>query len=224
MLSPPRTENSKQAETTKALLAWLSAASGDRIERQSHFSEERRFYGPASFIVLPPLRAIGSFLFNALNNQTLTDIEVCYKMLSREVKDTLRITCNDFAFVIEISAQISLTGAGACTRPKSATSAGHMRKESRLTGRMGSRRCGTCYDSVSASVVNARLLTGTLRLPRLDLAPYGERPDTSYLRAVYSVQTMRPFRIQARGEPPWRASSLPMLRPIMMVDISKRVP
>src|SRR5437016_5381668 len=127
-------------------------------------------------------------------------------MLSREVKDTLRITCNDFAFVIEISAQI-LAGAGASTRSGSVTSAGPMRKERRSTGRMGSRRCGTCCDSVSASVVNARLLTGTLRLPRLDLAPYGERPDTSYFRAVYSVQTMRPFRIQARGEPPWRASS-----------------
>jgi glycosyltransferase involved in cell wall biosynthesis len=49
-----------------------------------------------------------SFLFNALYNQTLTDVEVCYKMFSREVKDSLRITCDDFGFEIQISAQISL--------------------------------------------------------------------------------------------------------------------
>jgi glycosyltransferase involved in cell wall biosynthesis len=49
-----------------------------------------------------------SLLFNALYNQTLTDIEVCYKMFSREVKDSLRITCDDFGFEVQISAQISL--------------------------------------------------------------------------------------------------------------------
>jgi glycosyltransferase involved in cell wall biosynthesis len=49
-----------------------------------------------------------SLLFNALYNQTLTDIEVCYKMFTREVKDSLRITCNDFGFEVQISAQISL--------------------------------------------------------------------------------------------------------------------
>ena len=49
-----------------------------------------------------------SLLFNALYNQTLTDIEVCYKMFSREVKDSLHITCNDFGFEVQISAQISL--------------------------------------------------------------------------------------------------------------------
>ena len=49
-----------------------------------------------------------SLLFNALYNQTLTDIEVCYKMFSREVKDSLHITCNDFGAEIQISAQISL--------------------------------------------------------------------------------------------------------------------
>jgi glycosyltransferase involved in cell wall biosynthesis len=49
-----------------------------------------------------------SLLFNVLYNQTLTDIEVCYKMFSREVKDSLRITCDDFGFEVEISAQISL--------------------------------------------------------------------------------------------------------------------
>jgi len=49
-----------------------------------------------------------SLLFNALYNQTLTDVEVCYKMFSREVKDSLHITCNDFGAEIQISAQISL--------------------------------------------------------------------------------------------------------------------
>ena len=49
-----------------------------------------------------------SLLFNLLYNQTLTDIEVCYKMFTREVKDSMRITCNDFGFEVQISAQISL--------------------------------------------------------------------------------------------------------------------
>jgi glycosyltransferase involved in cell wall biosynthesis len=49
-----------------------------------------------------------SLLFNALYNQTLTDIETCYKMFSREVKDSLRITCDDFGVEVQITAQISL--------------------------------------------------------------------------------------------------------------------
>ena len=49
-----------------------------------------------------------SLLFNSLYNQTLTDIETCYKMFSRSVKDSLRLTCNDFGIEVEISAQISL--------------------------------------------------------------------------------------------------------------------
>jgi glycosyltransferase involved in cell wall biosynthesis len=49
-----------------------------------------------------------SVLFNILYNQTLTDIEVCYKMFTREVLDTLRLTCDDFGIEVEISAQISL--------------------------------------------------------------------------------------------------------------------
>ena len=48
-----------------------------------------------------------SLLFNALYNQTLTDIEVCYKMFSREVRDSLHLTCNDFGVEVQISAQIS---------------------------------------------------------------------------------------------------------------------
>lgn len=46
------------------------------------------------------------FLFNLLYNQTLTDIEVCYKMFTREVLQSLRLSCDDFGFEIQISAQI----------------------------------------------------------------------------------------------------------------------
>jgi glycosyltransferase involved in cell wall biosynthesis len=49
-----------------------------------------------------------SLLFNILYNQTLTDIEVCYKMFSHAVKDSLRITANDFGFEVQITAQIAL--------------------------------------------------------------------------------------------------------------------
>jgi glycosyltransferase involved in cell wall biosynthesis len=49
-----------------------------------------------------------SLVFNTLYNQTLSDVEVCYKMISRAVLDSLHITCNDFGFEIQISAQIAL--------------------------------------------------------------------------------------------------------------------
>ncbi len=48
-----------------------------------------------------------SLLFNLLYNQTLSDIEVCYKMFTREVLQTLKLTSNDFGFEIEISAQLA---------------------------------------------------------------------------------------------------------------------
>lgn len=48
-----------------------------------------------------------SMLFSMLYDQTLTDIETCYKMFSREVKDCLAITCNDFGFEVQISAQVA---------------------------------------------------------------------------------------------------------------------
>jgi len=51
-----------------------------------------------------------SLMFNLLYNQTLTDIECCYKMFTREVTDRLRLTCNDFGCEIQISAQIALAG------------------------------------------------------------------------------------------------------------------
>ena len=46
-------------------------------------------------------------VFNALYDQTLSDIEVCYKMFTREVCDTLSLTCNDFGFEVQFSAQVS---------------------------------------------------------------------------------------------------------------------
>jgi len=49
-----------------------------------------------------------SFLFNLLYNQTLTDIEVCYKMFTREVKESLALTADDFGIEIELSGQIAL--------------------------------------------------------------------------------------------------------------------
>ena len=49
-----------------------------------------------------------SILFNLLYNQTLTDIEVCYKMFTRAVLKTLNVTSNDFGIEVQISAQIAL--------------------------------------------------------------------------------------------------------------------
>jgi glycosyltransferase involved in cell wall biosynthesis len=49
-----------------------------------------------------------SILFNLLYNQTLTVIEVCYKMFTRAVLETLNITSNDFGIEVQISAQIAL--------------------------------------------------------------------------------------------------------------------
>ena len=49
-----------------------------------------------------------SFLFNLLFNQQLTDIEVCYKMFTRAVRESLRITANDFGFEVQFSAQVAL--------------------------------------------------------------------------------------------------------------------
>jgi hypothetical protein len=49
-----------------------------------------------------------SLLFSMLYNQTLSDIETCYKMFSREVLKTLQLSANDFGFEIQLSAQIAL--------------------------------------------------------------------------------------------------------------------
>jgi glycosyltransferase involved in cell wall biosynthesis len=48
-----------------------------------------------------------SFLFNLLYDQMLSDIEVCYKMFSREVLEELNLASDDFGIEIEISAQIA---------------------------------------------------------------------------------------------------------------------
>jgi glycosyltransferase involved in cell wall biosynthesis len=48
-----------------------------------------------------------SFLFNLLYDQMLSDIEVCYKMFTKEVLKELRLTSNGFGVEIEITAQIA---------------------------------------------------------------------------------------------------------------------
>jgi glycosyltransferase involved in cell wall biosynthesis len=48
-----------------------------------------------------------SLLFNLVFNQTLTDIEACYKMMTRRVAQSLRLTADDFGVEVEMSAQIS---------------------------------------------------------------------------------------------------------------------
>jgi glycosyltransferase involved in cell wall biosynthesis len=49
-----------------------------------------------------------SLIFNMLCNQTLTDVETCYKMFSRDVLKTLALTANDFGVEIQLSMQIAL--------------------------------------------------------------------------------------------------------------------
>ena len=48
-----------------------------------------------------------SWMYNVLYNQTLTDIEVCYKMLRREALQGLHLSCDDFGIEVEISARIA---------------------------------------------------------------------------------------------------------------------
>jgi len=48
-----------------------------------------------------------SLLFNIVFNQTLTDIEVCYKMMTSQVARSLRLTANDFGIEVEICAEIA---------------------------------------------------------------------------------------------------------------------
>jgi glycosyltransferase involved in cell wall biosynthesis len=50
-----------------------------------------------------------SRLFNVLYNQTLMDIEVCYKMMSRAVLDSLALSLDGFGIEIEMSAKIALS-------------------------------------------------------------------------------------------------------------------
>jgi glycosyltransferase involved in cell wall biosynthesis len=48
-----------------------------------------------------------SLLFDLCFDQTLTDIETCYKMMTREALRSLRLTANDFGIEVEISAQVA---------------------------------------------------------------------------------------------------------------------
>jgi glycosyltransferase involved in cell wall biosynthesis len=48
-----------------------------------------------------------SFLFNVVFDQTLTDIETCYKMMTQEVARSLRLSANDFGIEVEMSAGIA---------------------------------------------------------------------------------------------------------------------
>jgi glycosyltransferase involved in cell wall biosynthesis len=50
-----------------------------------------------------------SFLFNLIYNQTLTDIEVCYKMFRQEVLDGVMLVSKDFGIEVEITAAIART-------------------------------------------------------------------------------------------------------------------
>jgi glycosyltransferase involved in cell wall biosynthesis len=48
-----------------------------------------------------------STMFNILFNQTLTDIETCYKMMTRDVLKSLRLSATDFGIEVEISAGVA---------------------------------------------------------------------------------------------------------------------
>jgi glycosyltransferase involved in cell wall biosynthesis len=71
-----------------------------------------RRLGRARFISFSQVAAnwLISTLFAALFWKRFSDIEVCYKMFTKEVNDTLNITCADFGCEIQISAQIVRSG------------------------------------------------------------------------------------------------------------------
>ena len=48
-----------------------------------------------------------AWLFNVLFNQTLTDVETCYKMMTSRVAQSLRLTANDFGIEVEMCAEIA---------------------------------------------------------------------------------------------------------------------
>jgi glycosyltransferase involved in cell wall biosynthesis len=48
-----------------------------------------------------------SWMFNVLFNQTLTDIEVCYKMMRIEVLRSFDLRCEDFGIEVELTARIA---------------------------------------------------------------------------------------------------------------------
>jgi len=48
-----------------------------------------------------------SFVFSVLYNQILTDLEVCYKMFTRDVLKCLTLRADDFGFEIEFSSNVA---------------------------------------------------------------------------------------------------------------------
>jgi glycosyltransferase involved in cell wall biosynthesis len=48
-----------------------------------------------------------SLVFNLVFNQTITDIEACYKMMTNSVVRSLRLTATDFGIEVEMSAEIA---------------------------------------------------------------------------------------------------------------------
>ncbi len=70
-----------------------------------------RFQGGAHrslYILNRAANRLISTLFNLLYNQTLTDIETCYKMFTREVLQSLDLSVDGFGIEVQISAQIAL--------------------------------------------------------------------------------------------------------------------
>jgi glycosyltransferase involved in cell wall biosynthesis len=48
-----------------------------------------------------------ALLFNVVFNQTLSDVEVCYKMMTSRVAQSLRLAANDFGIEVEMCAEIA---------------------------------------------------------------------------------------------------------------------
>lgn len=74
---------------------------GSRFDGRPHYSPYFHHYLGNRLI---------SLAFNLLFKQTLTDIECCYKMFTRDVLNLLQLTCNDFGCEIQLSAQIARAG------------------------------------------------------------------------------------------------------------------
>ncbi|MEO0202175.1 MAG: glycosyltransferase family 2 protein [candidate division WOR-3 bacterium] len=81
------------------------------IEKGADVVYGSRFYG-ASHRVLYFYHFLGNkvitYFINLLYNMTFSDIEVCYKMLRREILERIKpFKSNDFGFEVEITAKIS---------------------------------------------------------------------------------------------------------------------
>ncbi len=81
------------------------------VERQADVVYGSRFYGK-SHRILYFYHFLGNkvitYLMNLLFNMTFSDIEVCYKMLKKEILDMLMpFESKDFGFEVEITAKVS---------------------------------------------------------------------------------------------------------------------